>query len=91
MSTQACWTILEARRLEAGIAEPITPHDMRRTFCTNILLKTGDLGIAQALMGHASPATTSRYDKRGDEEREAAVATLFVPYTSIKDRMNKGK
>ncbi len=39
------------------------PHDFRRTFATRMLEKF-DLGQVQVLMGHESPETTARYDKR---------------------------
>lgn len=47
----------------AGIKK-FSPHDLRRTFVTRILEKTGDLSAAQKLAGHASSTTTARYDKR---------------------------
>jgi integrase len=38
------------------------PHDFRRTFATT--LDKFDLRQVQVLMGHESPETTARYDKR---------------------------
>lgn len=40
------------------------PHDFRRTFATRLLDRGLDLGQVQVLMGHESPETTARYDKR---------------------------
>lgn len=34
----------------------------------------------QRIAGHASPATTSRYDRRGDRTAQAAADLLHVPY-----------
>jgi integrase/recombinase XerD len=48
-----------------GEVQPITPHDLRRTFATSLLDQGVDLLIVQRLMGHASPITTARYDRRG--------------------------
>lgn len=42
-----------------------SPHDCRRTFATRGLDQGIDLSTMQRLMGHASPRTTVRYDKRG--------------------------
>ena len=44
------------------------PHDFRRTFVTHLYREGLDTREIQKLAGHASPETTVRYDKRGEEE-----------------------
>lgn len=72
--------ILEKRRGEAGIGEALTPHDFRRSFIGNMLDLGADIVTVQALVGHSSPTTTARYDRRPEEARKKAVERLHVPY-----------
>lgn len=66
------------RRREARLP-PMTPHDFRRTFIGNLLDAGVDLATAQHLVGHASPATTARYDRRPERQRRGAVDRLGFP------------
>jgi integrase len=68
-----------ARRLGGAAASPHTPHDFRRTFIGELLDAGVDLATAQQLVGHASPATTARYDRRPERQRRAAVDRLRLP------------
>ncbi|HEX2972162.1 MAG TPA: tyrosine-type recombinase/integrase [Tepidisphaeraceae bacterium] len=79
LSTEALEQILQKRRTEAGV-KPLTWHDFRRTFAGNLLDAGHDLVTVQKLMGHASPVTTSNYDRRGEEVKRKAIRSLHVPY-----------
>lgn len=63
----AVYRILMRRAEVAGVAS-FTPHDLRRTFATNMFNAGADVNIVCKAMGHASIATTQRYDKRTDAE-----------------------
>ena len=78
MSGQAVADILTRRLAQAGAARR-TPHDFRRTFIGELLDAGVDLATAQALAGHASPATTARYDRRPEHRRREAVDRLTLP------------
>jgi site-specific recombinase XerD len=78
MTGQAVADVL-ARRLDAAGAARRTPHDFRRTFIGELLDAGVDLATAQALVGHSSPATTARYDRRPERRRREAVDRLDLP------------
>jgi len=78
MTGQAVADILARRLAEAG-ASTRTPHDFRRTFIGELLDAGVDLATAQALVGHSSPATTARYDRRPERRRREAVDRLTLP------------
>ncbi|MFI7231614.1 tyrosine-type recombinase/integrase [Nonomuraea angiospora] len=77
MRPQAVRDIL-AKRAEQADAATVRPHDLRRTFISN-LLPQADAIMTARLAGHASPSTTLRYDVRPDEEAREAVERLRVP------------
>jgi integrase/recombinase XerD len=64
----------------AGVAA-FSPHDCRRSLAGDLLDAGVDLATVQALLGHASPATTARYDRRGETAVRQAAARVHVPYT----------
>lgn len=64
-----------ARR--AGLGE-VRPHDLRRSYVSALLEARADVLMVARLVGHASPATTARYDLRS--AREARSAALRLPY-----------
>lgn len=59
----------------AGL-EHASPHDCRRTVASTLLERT-DVATAQAILGHASPAQTTRYDRRGEERLQRAAYDPF--------------
>ncbi|MCT9932263.1 site-specific integrase [Planotetraspora sp. A-T 1434] len=78
LSSDAIAAALERRRREAELPR-LSPHDLRRTFAGDLLDNGVDLARVQQLMGHASPVTTSGYDRRPGRQRRAAIDTLTLP------------
>jgi len=80
ITPQAIYNLVDKRGKEAGLAS-FSPHDLRRTNLTDLLYVGLDLATVQKLAGHASPITTTRYDRRGEEVKQKAVMALETPYT----------
>lgn len=78
LTDQAVYHILQVRQKEAGI-EKCAPHDLRRTFATELLDNGEDLITVKDAMGHASVSTTQKYDRRGEQRLRLA-----------RDRLNFG-
>lgn len=79
MHAEAIFNMLHKRARQAGVAA-LSPHDLRRTFVSDLLDAGADIATVQKLAGHASVNTTTRYDRRGEQVKRAAVALLPLPY-----------
>ncbi|MBI4591926.1 tyrosine-type recombinase/integrase [Candidatus Uhrbacteria bacterium] len=53
--------LVERHAKAAGITKHITPHTLRHTFATDLLLGGADIRSVQSLLGHASITTTQIY------------------------------
>lgn len=75
LTSQRVYSITKEWAEQLGMKE-WTPHDMRRTYATNLLNLGIDIVTVKDMMGHSSIATTQRYDKRGTDKMRAAVQKL---------------
>lgn len=73
--------MLSKRGLEAGIG-PVAPHACRRASLTGLLDAGVDLSLVQQVAGHASPATTTLYDRRLEQAKATAARRLPIPAPS---------
>lgn len=68
--------ILEYRRIDAVWIESFSPHDLRRTFASQLLEQDVDLNTVKDLMGHSSITTTQTYDQRDKKRLQKAGRNL---------------
>lgn len=81
LSSQAVLEALQKRANEAKV-KPFSPHDLRRTFVSDLLDAGADIATVQKLSGHASPMTTAKYDRRGEATKRKAALLVHLPYQS---------
>jgi site-specific recombinase XerD len=79
MTGQAVLYVLAKRGAQARVAN-FSPHDLRRSFVTDLLDAGADVVIVQKLAGHAQIATTARYARRPAAAKRRAAELLHVPY-----------
>ena len=75
LTPQTIYDVISRRCKEAGLRR-LTPHDLRKTYATQLLENGEDLFVVQDLMGHSSVETTKIYDRRQNKVKAKAARAL---------------
>jgi integrase len=81
LTSQAVYNMLKRRAAAAGVAH-FSPHDLRRTYVSDLLEAGADIATVAKMAGHSNVQTTARYDRRPEQAKDKAAELLHFPYKS---------
>ncbi len=61
LTARSIQRLVSSYALRAGITKHVSPHTMRHSFATDLLMNGADLRSVQAMLGHSNIATTQIY------------------------------
>lgn len=73
MTRQGCWYIVRKYARLAGLSKTVSPHTLRHSFATNMLLGGADLRTIQLFLGHSSLSTTQIYTHITDDRKRGTL------------------
>jgi integrase len=79
LSASAIYLALRKRAARAGV-RPLSPRGLRRTFISGLLDAGADLAAVRRQAGQAPPASTERYDRRGDHAKRRGASLVSIRY-----------
>ena len=71
LTVRSVQRLVKRYALAAGITKDVTPHTLRHSFATDLLINGADIRSVQGLLGHANIATTQIYTHITDPQLKA--------------------
>ncbi len=78
ISAESVYRIVLKRHRISGV-DRFTPHDLRRSYISDLLDDGVDSVVAARQVGHANVQATARYDRRSERSQQEAARQLGVP------------
>lgn len=75
---ETIWELVKKYAKRAGISPDVSPHTLRHSFATHLLVGGADMRQVQEMLGHASIATTQIYT-HVDQSRLKKIHKQFHP------------
>ncbi len=89
LSRVSVWSIVKERARRVGITTEISPHTLRHSFATHLVIQGADLRGVQELLGHADISTTEIYTHVSSTYLQKTHATYHPLEQKKKDTETK--